>query len=70
MKVEWTLMTNNYLKVTGVIYSVFRPWKTPKEKEEKLYHTPALPALLYGSGNWTNRARDSSITAAEIERMR
>jgi hypothetical protein len=52
---------NNYLRITGVIHTVFRPKKT----RIKLYNTLALPTLLYGSENWTIKARDAGrITAA------
>jgi hypothetical protein len=37
----------------------------------KLYNTLALPTLLYGSENWTVKARDAGrITAAEMKYMR
>jgi hypothetical protein len=36
-----------------------------------LYNIPALPGLLYGSENWTIKARDArKITAAEMKYMR
>jgi hypothetical protein len=59
--------SNNYLRITGVIYNVFRPKKT----RIKLYNTLALPTLLYGSEKWTIKARDARrITAAEIKYTR
>jgi ABC-type ATPase involved in cell division len=46
---------------------VFRP----KKNWTKLCNTLALPALLYGSENWTIKARDATrITAAEMKDMR
>jgi hypothetical protein len=36
----------------------------------KLCNTLALPTLLYGSENWTIKARDARITAAEMKYMR
>jgi hypothetical protein len=58
---------NNYLKITGIINIVFRKKKT----RIKLYITLALPILLYGSENWTIKARDAKrITAAQIKYMR
>jgi len=51
MKVEWALITSNYLKVTSVINNVFRPQKTPKKTRINLYNTPTLVAVIYGSGN-------------------
>jgi hypothetical protein len=45
---------------------VFRPKKT----RIKLYNTLTLPTLLYGSENWTIKARDATIiTAAEMTFM-
>jgi hypothetical protein len=59
---------NNYLKITGIINNMFRPQKTLKKIRIKLYNTLALPALLYGSGNWTIKTRDARrITAAEMK---
>jgi hypothetical protein len=43
----------------------------PKKTRIKLYSTLALPTLLYGSENWTTKARDARrITAAEMKCMR
>jgi hypothetical protein len=37
----------------------------------KLYNTLALTSLLYGSENWTIKAKDATtITAAEMKYMR
>ena len=36
---------NNYLKITGVINNVYRPYKTLKKTILKLYYALALPAL-------------------------
>jgi len=42
-----------------------------KGNKNKLYNTPSLPALLYGSENWTIKSRDARrITAAEMKYMR
>jgi hypothetical protein len=42
-----------------------------KETRIKLYNSLALPALLYGSDNWTITARDArGITAAEVKCIR
>jgi len=58
---------NEYLKITGIIKNMFRPQKT----RIKLYNTLALPAVLYGSENWTTKARDArTVTAAEMKHMR
>jgi hypothetical protein len=58
---------NNYLKITGIINNVFRP----KETKIKLYNTLSLPTPLYGSENWTIKARDATrITVAEMKYMR
>ena len=50
---------------------MFRPQKTLHKTRIKLYNTLALPALSYGSENWTITARDARrITAAEMKYMR
>ena len=41
----------NYLKITGIMNNMLRPQKTLKKKRIKLYSTPALPGVLYGSEN-------------------
>jgi len=62
---------NNYLTRTGINGNMFRPQKTLKKRRIKLYSTLALPTLLYGSENWTIKARNARrITAAEIKRVR
>jgi hypothetical protein len=69
MRTEWTILIklNNYLKITGIINNVFRPKITLKKTKIKLCNTLALPTLLYGSENWTTKAR---ITAAQMKYMR
>jgi hypothetical protein len=57
---------NNYLRMTGIINNVFRPKKTIIQ----LYNTLSLPTLLYGSENWTIKARDSRRITAEMKYMR
>jgi len=48
-----------------------RPQKTLKETRTELCNTLALPALKYGSENWTIKARHARrITAAEVKYMR
>ena len=49
---------------------MFVPQKTSKQTRTKQYNTVALPALLYGSQNWTIKARETRITAAEMKYMR
>jgi hypothetical protein len=62
---------NNYLEITGIITNTFRPQKTLKQTRIQLDSTVALPALLYGSENWTTEATDARrITAAEKKYMR
>ena len=61
----------NYLKITGICNNMFRPQKTLKKVRIKLYRTLALPVLLYGSENWTIKARNARrITAAEMKYVR
>jgi hypothetical protein len=67
MRTKWTLITNNNLRITSIINNVFRPKKTLI----KLYNTLAVPTLLYGSENWTIKARAARrITATEMKYMR
>jgi hypothetical protein len=62
---------NNCSRITSILNNVFRPKINLKKTRIKLYNTITLPTLLYGSENWTIKARDSSrITAAEIKYMR
>jgi len=52
------------LKIAGILNNVFRQQKTLKKTRIKLYNTPALPILLYGSESWTVKASDARrITA-------
>ena len=45
--------------------------KTLKKTRIKLYNSPDLPVLLYGSETWTIKARDARrITAADMKYMR
>jgi len=61
---------NNYLEITDIINNMFRPQKTLNKTilyqhyNIIQYSTLALPALLYGSENWTIEARDTRRTAA------
>ena len=62
---------NNSLKLTSIIKSVFRSQKTLKKPGIKLYSTLALPALLYGTENWTIKARETiRIMAAKMAYVR
>ena len=66
-KVDIDNILNEYLKITGIIKNMFRPQKT----RIKLYNTLDLPAVLYGSENWTIKARNARrVTAAEMKCMR
>jgi hypothetical protein len=50
---------------------MFRPKKPLKKTRIKLNNTLALPTPLYGSENWTIKARDATrMTAAEMKYMR
>jgi hypothetical protein len=58
---------NISLKITGIKNNVLKQNKTRLQ----LYNTLALPALLYGSENWTIKARDAKrIPAAEMKYVR
>jgi hypothetical protein len=62
---------NSCLKITGIINSAFRLQNTLKKTRTTLNNTLALPALLYGSGNWTVTVRDTRrITAADMKCVR
>ena len=62
---------NNYLKITCNIKNMFRPQKTLKKTEIKLYNSLALPALLYSSENWNIKLRDTRrIKTAAMKCMR
>ena len=62
---------HNYLKITRILSSVFRPQKILKKTRIKLHDTLALPVLLYVSETWTIKARDArGMTAAEMKYMR
>jgi len=58
---------DNYLKITGIINSMFRPQKTVKKTRIKLYNTLAFPAPLYASENWTIKPRDVRRTGAKMK---
>jgi hypothetical protein len=71
MRTKWTLTTNNNLRTTSIINNVFRPKETLQKTIIKLYNTLAVQTLLYGSENWTIKARDARrITAAEMKYTR
>ena len=59
------------MTITDIINTKVRPQKTLKETRIKLCNTLVLPALKYGSKNWTIKARHARrITAAEVKYMR
>jgi len=63
-----TQQTEYYSNTTGIINNRFRPQRNFKENKKKFYITVALTALLYGSENWTIKARDTRrITAEEVK---
>jgi hypothetical protein len=62
---------NHSVKIAGIINNMFKPQNLLKKTRIKLYNTWVLPAVLYGSENWTFKARDTRrITAAEMNYMR
>ena len=66
-KVDIGNKLSNYLKITCIINNMFRAQKALKKTRIKLYNAVALPALLYGSENWTIKGRDGRrITTAEM----
>lgn len=59
------------MKIPGNINNTCKRQKTLEKKRIKPYNTLVLPALLYGSENWTIKARGARITtAAEMIYMR
>jgi hypothetical protein len=59
------------LKTTQIVHITFRPKKNLKKRRTCLYSALDLPALLYGSENWSIKASDARrITAAEMKYMR
>jgi len=62
---------NKYLQMTDIINNRIRPQKPLKKTRIKLYNTLGLPALFYGSTNWTVKASDARrITAAQMKYTR
>jgi hypothetical protein len=62
---------HNFLKIIGIINNDFRPNNPLKKTGIKLYNILDLTTLLYGSENWTIKARDvTRITAAETKYIR
>ena len=50
---------------------MFRPEKALKKTRLKLYNKLTLLTMLYGSENWTIKAKDARrITAAQLKYMR
>ena len=61
----------NHLEITGIVNNLFERQKIVKKTGIQLYNTLGLSALLYGTENWTIKARDARrITAAELKYMR
>jgi hypothetical protein len=70
-EVEIDNKLNKYLKNTGVSNNMLTQHKLLKKTRIKQHNTLALPALLYGTGNWIIKARDARrITAAELKYIR
>jgi len=67
-KIDTDSKLNKYLKIAGIINSMFRPQKTLKKTRIELHSTLAFPALSHGSGNWTIKTRDARrIKAAQMK---
>ncbi|KAJ4425680.1 hypothetical protein ANN_27876 [Periplaneta americana] len=63
--------TSKFIKITGVINSVFKSSHVQKHTRLKVYKTLARPVLTYGSEAWTIRkANDQRLTTAEMRFMR
>jgi hypothetical protein len=60
-----------FLKIAGIKNNTFKPNKVQKGTRIKLYTTPALPLLLYGSETWTVKSKEKCrLTAAEMRFVR
>jgi hypothetical protein len=46
MKENWTSITNNYLKITGILNNVFIAQKTLEKTRIKVYNTLAGPPCV------------------------
>jgi hypothetical protein len=58
---------NNYLKITGIINSLFRPKKYLKKTRIKQYNKLELSALLYRSDNWNIKTRHEENNSSRDE---
>jgi uncharacterized ubiquitin-like protein YukD len=62
---------SKFLKIKGLINTIFKPSKVKQQTRIQVYNTLALPTLFYGSENWTMKANNKiRITTAEKRFMR
>lgn len=62
---------SKFIKITGVINTVFKTSHVQKHTRLKVYKTLARPVLTYGSEAWTIRKADEQrLTTAEMRFMR
>jgi hypothetical protein len=62
---------SKFLKITGLINTIFKLSKVQKQTRIQIYNTLALPTLLYGSENCAMKANDKTrITAVEMRFLR
>ncbi|KAJ4429616.1 hypothetical protein ANN_21802 [Periplaneta americana] len=62
---------SKFIKITGVINTVFKSSHVQKHTRLKVYKTLARPVLTYGSEAWTIRKADEQrLTTAEMRFMR
>jgi hypothetical protein len=52
------LKFRNFLKITGLINTIFKPSKVQKQSRKRICNTLALQTMLLGSENWTMKAND------------
>jgi len=62
---------SNFLKITGLINTMFKPSEVQKRNRLHIYNTPPVPTLQYGSENWRMKTKNKNrITATEMRLMR
>jgi hypothetical protein len=57
------------LKITGILNKVFKSQKTLIKTRIYLYSPLALPAFIYGSENWSTKAKDARRRRVKLAEM-
>jgi hypothetical protein len=70
-KIDIQAKITNFIKVTGIIKSVFKPNLLQLHARLRVYNILAKPTLYYGSEAWTVKKQDGKqLEAAEMRFMR